>query len=161
MADYRLNSGDESQGVFDRINNRNISEGNIYWQEYLDWKALGNTPDPLYTLEEAKVICVSKAINDYESDMTMPILNGADEIDLSEKSRAKITNAKASSKATKKARKTNGRAVGMTESELDYLIDLIDDRDDTYLDALDTTLDAIEAATTIEELAPYMPEIGV
>lgn len=48
MADYRLNGDIESDGVFNRVNNENISpENTVQWKKYEEWKDLGNEPDPL------------------------------------------------------------------------------------------------------------------
>lgn len=54
MADYRLNGTDEFSGVFYRPDGISIPNDsmNRHWQEYLAWKALGNTPDPQYSTEE-------------------------------------------------------------------------------------------------------------
>ena len=161
MADYRLNGSDESDGVYHRTTGRYIpnSNGNRYWKEYLEWKALGNTPDPRYTLAEAKILCAAKAQSDYESAMDEPYNDGTDDIDCTQKGRLKINGAKASGKTSVKVKKASGKSKSLSETELDDIIDAIDDRDDDLLDDLDTTLDAIEAAETLAELDPYMPVI--
>jgi hypothetical protein len=71
MAKYRLQGADESFGIFDNENKISIpnANGNRDWEEYLQWKKGldidgepldGNpgtqTPDPQYTLDEAKVL---------------------------------------------------------------------------------------------------------
>lgn len=45
MSKYELREG----GVFDNDNSIFIPEapGNLDWEEYLEWVAIGNTPDPL------------------------------------------------------------------------------------------------------------------
>ena len=57
MADYRLNSDDESLGVFHKPTGRVIpaSPDNRHWLEYLEWKAadpINNIPDPVFTPAE-------------------------------------------------------------------------------------------------------------
>lgn len=60
MADYKLSGPDETYGVI-RLNDNGskTSFQQIHaqlWQEYEDWKALGNTPDPQYTpAEQAQI----------------------------------------------------------------------------------------------------------
>lgn len=156
MARYKeLSNG----WILDQDNNRQFTDIHArYWNEYQEWLAVPNTPDPPYTLEEAKALCVQKAIADYETALDEPINDGTDDIDVRQKSKSKIHGAKASGKTSVKVRKSNGHMKTYTDLELDDLLDLIDDRDDALLDALDSTLDDIEAATTLEELAPYMPE---
>lgn len=160
MTDYKLNGTDESygvvkmdNGVFTTFYQRNSN----LWAEYEAWKALGNTPDPQYSLSEAKALCNEKAQSDYEAAIGLPYNDGVDDIDCTPRGREKISSAKHSGKTSVKVKINRGRPKTLTDSELDDLIDAIDDRDDTLLDTLDSTLDAIEAAETLEELAPYMP----
>ena len=155
MADYKLTNGGVIRNLDGAIIPNDIN--NSDWKGYLAWVDLGNTPDPQFTLSQAQAICKAKALNDYRSEMESPIVFGADEIDLTQKGRAKILNAVSSKKSTLKAQKSNGRSKTYSKSELEDLIDAIDNRDDGLLDDLDLTFDAIEAAMTLEELAPYMP----
>lgn len=159
MADYKLIGPDETNGVIYTPTNMTVPNagGNRHWQEYLAWKSEGNVPDPQYTLAEAKIICNNKAQADYEAAINLPYNDGVDDIDCTPRGRQKINTAKQSSKTSVKVKINQGKAKTLTDTELDDLIDAIDDRDDNLLDDLDSTLDAIEAATTIEELAPYMP----
>lgn len=156
---YKLIGVDDSQGVIRIADGLGIppDERNRDWREYLAWVDAGGVPDPAYDLPEAKALCTARAISDYEAALLEPISDGVDMIDMSPQARQKITTARQTGKANVKARRVGGRPKSYSQAELDDLIDLIDDRDDTLLDGLDATLDAIEDAETLEELAPYMP----
>lgn len=70
MADYKLKSIDESNGVFYEPENLDIpnNPSNRHWIAYQEWKAIGNTPDPQYTTEEQAQI-------DYEARQNARIDN--------------------------------------------------------------------------------------
>lgn len=72
MVDYKLCGPDETTGVTkfddDGIYSHILPVHAKLWQDYLDWKALGNTPDPQYTTEEQAQI-------DYEARQNARIQN--------------------------------------------------------------------------------------
>lgn len=129
----------------------------ILWQEYQTWLSDGNTPEDQYTLEEVKQICYSYADQLYEQAIKEPINDGTDDIDVSIEAKSKIHNAKATGRTSVKVKRNNGKAKTYTDVELDDLLAAIEDRDDAALDTLDSSYDSIEAATTPEELEPYLP----
>lgn len=77
MADYRLRSDDESNGVFHRPTGNYIpnSPGNNEWSKYLAWKALGNTPDTQYTTEEQAQIDYQERQNARTLNLKSALIN--------------------------------------------------------------------------------------
>lgn len=129
------------------------------WQEYQNWLLEGNTPEDQYTLEEVKQICYRYADQLYEQAIKEPIHDGTDDIDVGIESKSKIHNAKATGRTSVKVKRKNGKAKTYTDTELDALLDAIEDRDDAALDTLDSTYDAIEAAEDISDLTDYLPPL--
>lgn len=77
MADYKLKSSDESEGVIRQVDNADIpnSTSNLDWQEYLAWKALGNTPDTQYTTEEQAQIDYQERQNARTLNLKSALIN--------------------------------------------------------------------------------------
>ena len=129
------------------------------WQEYQDWIAEGNTPEDQYSLDDIKQVCYEYADQLYEQALKEPVNDGTDDIDVGIESKSKIHNAKATGRTSIKVKVKNGKAKTYTDTELDDLLDAIEDRDDALLDELDSTYDAIEAAEDISDLTDYLPPL--
>lgn len=58
MAKYKLTEN----GVFDTERKLSIpnAPGNRHWREYQEWLAEGNTPDPMYSLDELRELKVQE-----------------------------------------------------------------------------------------------------
>lgn len=158
MADYRLNGPDDSNGVIYTPTNKFIpnAPGNRDWSEYVVW-AQTNTADPQYTLAEAKIIASNNVRAMCDAALEQPINDGTDDIIATGLGRGKILGAKGSGKPSMIVQKTDGRSKTLTVPQMNTLISDLDDRDDALLSDLETDLDAIDAATTLSELDPYMP----
>ena len=134
-------------------------DNEMQWQQYQDWIAEGNTPEDQYPLDTLKQTSYEYADQLYEQALKEPVNDGTDDIDVGIEAKSKIHNAKATGRTSIKVKRKNGKAKTYTDTELDDLLDAIEDRDDAALDTLDSTYDAIEAATTFEELEPYLPPL--
>lgn len=146
----------------DSDTNRTIQfneDNEMQWQQYQDWIAEGNTPNDQYPLDTLKQMSYEYADSQYDITIAQPVNDGTDDIDISPSAKSKIHNAKATGRTSVKVKIKNGKAKTYDEDELDDLLDAIEDRDDAALDTLDSTYDAIEAATTFEELEPYLPPL--
>ena len=137
-----------------------FNEGNeTQWQRYQDWIAEGNTPDDQYSLEYCQQLCSEHAIQNYKTQLERPLTFETDEIDVRGFSRGKMNTSNNSSKTQNRINKTDGRYRNVTKQILKDIIDALEDRDEADSDALQTALDAIEAATDISDLEDYLPPI--
>lgn len=142
------------------VNQRFDESNTVLWDEYQAWLAVPNTPEDEFSFQRMQTLAYEYADSQYDTAISQPINDGTDDIDMSLPAKTKIHNAKATGRTSIKVKRKNGKAKTYTDTELDDLLDAIEDRDDTALDTLDSTYDAIEAATTFEELEPYLPPLS-
>jgi hypothetical protein len=118
-------------------------------QEVADWIALGNTPDPAYTLAERQAAAITFCEAILEVKTAEPVLFLSDLIIADKKHKDDIVfRAYAGDKAKNiKVKKADKKLKTVDKNDIDDMLTIIGNRDDAAYDAYEIAVAAIEAAT--------------